>query len=367
MRLPRRLTTLSLLAPTLVATALLGAVATFPAAEAQPAAPAPASPTTLLTMSGNDVSWPQCAKHQGGYDLPLPARGAGFVVVGLTKGLPFQENPCLDAQLAHAQSLSARVAVYSFAAYPTRAQLATQGTAGPYDASTRGGRLSNAGYAQGAWTVATLAKRALSAPFVWLDVEPRKVQNWPRTDQAGNRAVLAGAVKALQDAGYGVGFYSYANGWKQITGGMRSALPVWATAGRRGRAAAEAMCDTASFSGGPVMLAQWYDSVRDSDVTCPRMSGAVTVAASELSAYRSMVLSRGDRGTAVAALQRRFGLAVSGNFNSALEKKVRAFQKERRLAADGVVGPKTWKALGATAIRVVGQGAGQLEAFFATP
>ena len=44
------------------------------------------TPTAAAPLSGNDVSWPQCTKKQGGYDLPLPSRGAGFVVVDATTG-----------------------------------------------------------------------------------------------------------------------------------------------------------------------------------------------------------------------------------------------------------------------------------------
>lgn len=39
------------------------------------------------------------------------------------------------------------------------------------------------------------------------------------------------------------------------------------------------------------------------------------------------------------------GVAVDGTFAIAVEKAVRAFQKRKHLAVDGVVGPKTWAAL----------------------
>src|SRR4051812_18804502 len=160
-RLPRRLTAPR---PLLVAAALAGVLASLPTgaspqaeadsnATARPSASAAArAATSPATLAGNDVSWPQCSKREGGYDLPLPGLGTGFVVVGLTRGLPFQENPCLDRQLAHARALSAKLAVYSFAAYPTQIELDTAGMTGPYDAATRLGRLSNAGYAQGSWS-----------------------------------------------------------------------------------------------------------------------------------------------------------------------------------------------------------------------
>ena len=40
----------------------------------------------------------------GGFGLPLPPASSQFVVVGLTKGLPFTENPCLASQVAWART-----------------------------------------------------------------------------------------------------------------------------------------------------------------------------------------------------------------------------------------------------------------------
>lgn len=63
-------------------------------------------------------------------------------------------------------------------------------------------------------------------------------------------------------------------------------------------------------------------------------------------------LRRGNQGDEVADLQTilnaRYGadLEVDGNFGKATEAAVKAFQKANGLTADGVVGTKTWKALG---------------------
>ncbi|MEE1200747.1 MAG: peptidoglycan-binding protein [Christensenellales bacterium] len=63
-------------------------------------------------------------------------------------------------------------------------------------------------------------------------------------------------------------------------------------------------------------------------------------------------LRRGNQGDEVADLQTilnaRYGadLDVDGNFGKATEAAVKAFQKANGLTADGVVGAKTWKALG---------------------
>lgn len=62
-------------------------------------------------------------------------------------------------------------------------------------------------------------------------------------------------------------------------------------------------------------------------------------------------IRRGDRGEDVRYLQQRlraYGYTISadGAFGPATESAVRSFQRSNGLTADGVVGPKTWQALG---------------------
>lgn len=59
------------------------------------------------------------------------------------------------------------------------------------------------------------------------------------------------------------------------------------------------------------------------------------------------VLRQGDRGDAVAALQRALGIAADGDFGPGTKKAVIAFQKKQGLTADGIVGRGTWAALAA--------------------
>jgi peptidoglycan hydrolase-like protein with peptidoglycan-binding domain len=61
-------------------------------------------------------------------------------------------------------------------------------------------------------------------------------------------------------------------------------------------------------------------------------------------------LSFGDSGNAVRVLQRilisnGYSVRADGNFGALTEVAVKAFQSQRNLAADGVVGPRTWRAL----------------------
>lgn len=60
------------------------------------------------------------------------------------------------------------------------------------------------------------------------------------------------------------------------------------------------------------------------------------------------VLKKGSRGEEVKTLQRKLNLIADGIFGSITDETVRAFQKEHGLTVDGIVGDKTWAALGVT-------------------
>ena len=236
-------------------------------------APATAPPAVAAPLFGNDVSWPQCPVSQGGFGLPMPPTSAEFVIVGLTRGLPFTENPCLASQVQWARTNGVPTHAYTIPAFPTSAQLTAYGSAGPWTPTTRAGRLSNAGYAEARFALATLAEVGLDPPVVWVDVEPRPAQPWPSattSQRRENRYVIDGVLRGLRDAGVAYGLYSYQAGWDSITGSWRlPGVPVWATAGRLDYPD-EALdrCRQPSFSGGRVYLSQWYDDTRDYDRTC---------------------------------------------------------------------------------------------------
>lgn len=251
--------------------------------------PATAPPAQAATLYGHDISWPQCPTAVGGLGLPFPPATTQFVVLGLTRGLPFTENPCLASQVAWVGTNNKRAHAYTMAAFPTAAQLATYRAQGPWSASTRAGELSNVGYAEARYALASLQRVSFRPPVVWIDVEPRPAQPWPAAtavQRRENRYVVEGLMRGLRDAGYSYGLYSFASGWQDITGSWRlPGVPVWATAGRLDYPS-EALdrCRQASFSGGRVFLSQWYDDVRDYDLTCaPYAFTALPVPASALS------------------------------------------------------------------------------------
>ena len=53
-------------------------------------------------------------------------------------------------------------------------------------------------------------------------------------------------------------------------------------------------------------------------------------------------LRRGAQGVLVERLQKALTLTPDGKFGNLTEAKVRAFQREKGLVPDGIVGPKTW-------------------------
>ncbi|MFE4833401.1 FG-GAP-like repeat-containing protein [Arthrobacter sp. NPDC056691] len=264
-----------------------------------------ATPARAVSLNGHDISWPQCPTAVGGFGLPLPPASSQFVVIGLTKGLPFTENPCLASQVTWAAGNRKPAQAYTMSAFPTAAQLATYRTQGPWSAATRAGQLSNVGYAEARFAVASLARVRFAPRVVWIDVEPRPAQPWPTASaaqQRENRYIVEGLMRGLRDAGYSYGLYSFASGWAGITGSWRlSGVPVWATAGRLDfPGEAQNLCRTASFSGGRVYLSQWYDDVRDYDLTCdPYAFTPLPVPASALS--RSTADFNGDWNTDILA------------------------------------------------------------------
>ncbi|MHA7269100.1 FG-GAP repeat domain-containing protein [Arthrobacter sp. HLT1-20] len=232
-----------------------------------------AHPARAATLNGHDISWPQCSTAVGGFGLPLPPTSTQFVVLGLTKGLPFTENPCLGTQLTWVRTNSKPAQAYTMAAFPSASQLGSYGTKGPWSAVTRAGQLSNVGYAQASFALATMARNSFRPGMVWIDVEPRPAQPWPTATAAAqreNRLIIEGLMRGLRDAGFSYGLYSFTSGWQAITGSWHlPGVPVWATAGRLDYPTeAQDRCVQPSFSGGRVYLSQWYDDTRDYDLTC---------------------------------------------------------------------------------------------------
>lgn len=72
-------------------------------------------------------------------------------------------------------------------------------------------------------------------------------------------------------------------------------------------------------------------------------------------AFAGTTLKKGSKGTQVRLLQQRlrergWTISVDGDFGTGTDKVVKAFQKEKGLVVDGLVGKKTWDALWSTRV-----------------
>ena len=238
----------------------------------------PAGAVVANRVVGADISWPQCPKGTGiptrqGEDKPMPAAGVDDVVVGLTNGPGFFRNPCLVDEVRWMKGHHVWSAAYAMTTYPSAARVRRYGDTGPHPHRQLAGKLWNTGYAQAGFNVATMKDVGLESPFVWVDVEPYPVSPWTRST-TNNAAVVRGAVRGYEDAGYRVGFYSTQSLWHQVVGGLHYGYPEWRTAGQTSMSAAQDKCSHDAIQGGPAVMAQWWGPRRDFDVMCPGYSRA---------------------------------------------------------------------------------------------
>lgn len=247
-----------------------------PSGSAHPSLTVPPLPSTkdLGIVEGADLSWPQCPKGMGikqrrTEGQPMPLSSARYAVIGLTNGPAFHPNPCLSSQVGWAKAHHLMTSAYSVISYPTAVAELDHAAVGPGNPATHEGRLTNVGYAQAQYNVSTMKDAGLETPAIWLDVEPVTIWEWSH-DRNANAAVVRGAVKAYQDAGYQVGIYSLESLWTRIVGDLDLDLPEWRPAGESSRQAALKRCGRDwSFNAGDGVLVQWLDGHRDRNLTCP--------------------------------------------------------------------------------------------------
>jgi Transglycosylase-like domain/Putative peptidoglycan binding domain len=78
----------------------------------------------------------------------------------------------------------------------------------------------------------------------------------------------------------------------------------------------------------------------------PALADPGASAAGGATAASEVVVKRGDRGSAVRAIQRELGIPADGVFGPITERSVKRFQRRHGLVPDGIVGPLTRAALG---------------------
>lgn len=91
----------------------------------------------------------------------------------------------------------------------------------------------------------------------------------------------------------------------------------------------------------------------------PRTRSALVGTAPSATAVSQPKLRRGDRGDAVSTLQRKLNergasINVDGSFGRATLNAVYSLQRSAGIGVDGVVGPKTWSALGSSGASAAG-------------
>jgi hypothetical protein len=235
-----------------------------------------------------DISYPQC-----GSQFPADAK---FGIVGVNKGLVFSANPCLGAgsgpdELTWAGGVTAQLYANTGNPGPTLSTKWPGNQSSPRQCDTPaapGSDTADCAYDYG-WNAAADSYRTAVAAYVslglapagatstpspnkwWLDVE---TENSWRSDPTLNVAALAGAVAYLESAGVaGIGFYSTAYQWGQITGGTSTfaAHPSW-LAGAESAADAVSMCGATGFTGGRVEMVQYHSDGFDADFLCEAAS-----------------------------------------------------------------------------------------------
>jgi hypothetical protein len=81
-------------------------------------------------------------------------------------------------------------------------------------------------------------------------------------------------------------------------------------------------------------------------IAVPAFADPGASASGGASASSEIVVKRGDRGSAVRAIQRQLGITADGVFGPMTERAVKRFQRRHDLVPDGIVGPLTRGALG---------------------
>ncbi len=287
--------------------ALAGALAPAPAFAAETGKPTSSSTTSTLT--GADVSWPQCGGR-------LPA-GQAFGLVGVNGGTAASFNSCVASEAKWAASTSGSVGPLKTAFYINTANPYSAGSWWPTSDSDKP-KVGTAPYPTGPLPVTTVtypgtttaigctgsydSKCAYVYGFVraeqavewaqeqitgfnpanypwWLDVE---TSNTWQSDTASNAASLAGAAAYLQQVSAHVGVYSTTAQWTTIVGGTNLKIPAlpngttsnligldeWG-AGASSLKGAQSNCSNAvPFTGGTNRLMQYVAKNTDYDVSC---------------------------------------------------------------------------------------------------
>lgn len=208
---------------------------------------------------GHDISYPQCNRT-------LPDIQS-FAVIGVNKGRPFTQNPCLFSEYAWATLAPMPPSLYmnisgALGSTADQGNTGPAGTCGPDDTSCLA---YNYGFNAAADAYAYADSAGVTSQHWWLDVETANA--W-HSNTAYNQRAVQGAAAFLALSGVSVGVYSTNYQWHLLMGDYSPDLPVWyATAA--GYAGAPDYCSNSyNFAGGGVWLIQYYGGDFDANYAC---------------------------------------------------------------------------------------------------
>ena len=202
----------------------------------------------------------------------MPIDAARYVIIGLTNGPGSTRTRAWPSQVDWVRTRRLMAAAYSVISTPRTGDLETYGTKGPFDASTASGALSNVGYQQAKFNLATMRSAGLQSPDrlarrragagVRLAQRhrgqrrrgPRRRSRLHRRRVRDRRLLHAGAVAARRRRP-AARHPRVARGRPDLPGGGPAPL-------RSG----------ADVPGRPSVLGQWVEDGRDQNVTCPGTS-----------------------------------------------------------------------------------------------
>lgn len=223
-------------------------------------APTPAPPVSPAPYTsgevGADVSWPNC-------EASVPA-DSQFGIVGVTYGLGYSTNPCLQQEAAQFSDLSLYVNT-GWNSSSVHATGQSPRVCAPDDGPCRA---YDYGYNAGEYAFNAAQALGVTSTRWWLDVEDDAT--WG--DPLENRQSLQGEHDALVAHGATtVGVYSTTALWNSITGSWHNNWPSWGATTWPTAAEAATYCEGHQFTGpdGPSLLMQYQDgSGIDRDVAC---------------------------------------------------------------------------------------------------
>lgn len=221
---------------------------------------------------GYDISYPQCG-------AAYPANPA-FAIVGVNGGKVFGINPCLASQIAWGGGASSELYANTGNPGPALSSFWPKGQTTPRYCDSNNPDTADCAFDYGfnaakhSFETAVQAYQSLgltSSPSLtrwWLDVET--TNSW-RSNVAFNNAALEGEAAYLRDvAGVSqIGFYSTQAQWNTITGGSLAFAvhPSWVAGGSTLKGAQD-RCRRPAFTGGSVVLAQYFYGSFDANVRC---------------------------------------------------------------------------------------------------